>query len=166
MLNIFKTQNTEVIIIKNYNPHRNALNLLRLGIAILALALTIVTLIFLNILPILMYILVGIVCATAFVLDFILLPIYFYKTSYTVGENYISKKGGIFFTTKQYMKKSSVQYITVLKTPLSKFTAGNFIVIHALGGGIILHFLSDNDTEEIKNLMKKWTKEKEGDGKI
>lgn len=108
-----------------------------------------------------MYTLVAIVCGVGFLLNFILLPIYFYKTSCTVGENYVSKKGGIIFTSKQYMKKSSVQYITVIKTPLSKFTAGNFLIIHALGGGIILYFLSDNDTEEIKNLMKKWTKEGE-----
>lgn len=96
-----------------------------------------------------MYILVGVLCFSAFALDFILLPIYFSKTFYCITDELITKNSGMIFTAKQLMKKSSVQYISVIKLPLSDYTAFNFIIIHALGGTMLLSFLSSSDTEEI-----------------
>lgn len=153
---------SEVIIIKNYKPHRNALNFLRLATSVLALALTVACVILLENYNVAMYIGVGVVCGLAFFVDFILLPLYFAKCSFTIGQNGATKHGGIFFTTASHVKKSSVQYVTVVKTPLSKLTAMNFIIIHVLGGIVILNFVSSDDVDEIDVIMKNWA---EGGGK-
>lgn len=102
-----------------------------------------------------MYVLVGIVCCAAFIMDFILLPIYFSKTTYTFDGRFINKKGGLFIVHKQFMKADSMQYATVIKTPFSKITGLNFVIIHALGGVMILHFISSNDLREIEKIVSR-----------
>lgn len=144
----------EVIFIKRYTPYRCALNFLRIVTALVALAASILSVIYLDRFPILMYIVTGVFCFTAFALDFILYPLYFSKTSFCVSKDFITKKSGMLFTKKQLMKKSSVQYLSVVKTPLSGFTGMNFVIICALGGKIILSFLSREDVDEISEMLR------------
>lgn len=152
----FTKTNTEVICIKNFRPHQNALNTLRLTVALLTLILSVAGVYFLKSYATAMYISVGAVCCLAFLGNFILLPLYFSKCSFNIAKDSATKNGGVFFTTTAHVKKSSVQYVTVVKTPFSKYTAMNFLIIHVLGGVMILNFLSLSDLEEIGAIMQNW----------
>ena len=77
------------------------------------------------------------------------LPLFFSKTVYYVSILEVSKQSGVIFEAKQLMKVKSVQYITRINTPLSRFTGFNFIKLNALGGSITLLFLSKQDADEI-----------------
>ncbi len=138
---------------KKLKPNITALNVLQILLALVAFLISLICVMYLRRFKLLMYIIVGIVCSLAFIMDFILMPLYFSRTSYTFDKNAISKKGGLFFTKKQLMKLSSVQYYTSIKTPLSSFTSLNFIIIHALGGVVILHYLSKNDLKEVEHIL-------------
>lgn len=149
---------TEVIFIKSYKPHRRALNTMRLLISLLALALTGADVFFLKSFRTIMLIIAGVICAVAFIFVFILLPIYFSRTSYTLEKDLIIKDEGMIFFSTQYMKKDAVQYVKLLKTPLSDITSGNFLIINALGGKIIFSFLSTPEAYEIKAVLEKWAR--------
>ena len=146
---------------KKYYPSKAALNFLRLVIAAAAIGLTYVCFRYLHSIEILMYILVGIFWGGGFALCFIFLPLYFAKTSYSISSDIISKHSGMIFTTRQLMRGGSVQYVTAVITPFSRFTALNFIVINALGGKIFLAFLSKKDAAEITAALNKKKKKKE-----
>ncbi len=81
------------------------------------------------------------------------LPLYFKKTIYNISRKEIAKTSGVWFQKHQLMKVSSVQYLTRIYSPLSKFTGLNFVRFNALGGTITLVFLSKEDTEEIITLI-------------
>ena len=138
---------------KHIKPNVTALYFLQIFLAIVAFGISLLCVIYLRRFKLLMYIIVGVVCALAFLMDFILMPLYFSRTSYTLDKNSISKKGGLLFTKKQTMKLSSVQYYTSIKTPLSSFTSLNFVIIHALGGVVILHYLSNTDIKDVENIL-------------
>ena len=146
---------------KRFKPSVGALNFLQILLALLAFGISLLCVLYLRKLRMLMYIIVGVVCSVAFVMDFILLPLYFSKALYTFDKISISKKGGLFYTKKQLMRFSSVQYYTVIKTPLSFITSLNFVIIHALGGQVVLNFLSLSDTKEVERLLTESLMEKE-----
>lgn len=140
--------------IKRVAPHINALHFLQLCVALCAFLISLLCVLFLKRFEILMYVIVGVSCSLAFIGDFILLPVWFLKTSYSINEKMISKKSGLFFNTTQFMKAQSVQYVSVIKTPFSKITSLNFIIVHALGGVLVLQFLSKDETDELEKLLR------------
>lgn len=140
---------------KRYRPSRYALNFIRFAMAALSTAATVLSLRFLRNYPLVMYLLIGLFWSVSFLMGTILLPLYFSRTSYSVSSAAVSKFGGMIFTQRQFMKGSSVQYITTVITPFSGVTAFNFIVINALGGKIFLGFLSRNDALEITSTLNK-----------
>lgn len=83
----------------------------------------------------------------------IYLPILYNSINYFIGKNDISSVSGVFFKTKRYMKMTSIQYVTKITTPLSKYTGLNFLVISAHGGRILFTFLSKSDAEEISSYI-------------
>ena len=56
---------------------------------------------------------------------------------------------GFISKNHQIMKYSSVMYINHISMPLSSINSFNFVIISALGGRLILMFLSDSDAREI-----------------
>lgn len=83
----------------------------------------------------------------------IYLPILYNSINYFIGKNDISSVSGVFFKTKRYMKMTSIQYVTKITTPLSKYTGLNFLVISAHGGRMVFTFLSKSDVEEISSYI-------------
>lgn len=109
---------------------------------------------FLHSIPILMWVLT-IVFATAYLLfGVIWLPLYFSKTNCSISSTEIVKNSGIFWQTKQIMPMESVQYATLITTFFSKYTGFNFVIVNALGGNIMLMFLSSSDAEEIMKTIR------------
>lgn len=147
-----------MIFIKRFKPHIAALNFLEICVAVAAFLISLLCVVYLKRFELLMYIIVGAVCSLAFVIDFILLPLWFSRTTYTVTEEMITKKGGLFFFTKQFMKTDSVQYVSVVKLPFSKLNSFNFIIVHALGGVIVMQFLSSVEADQMAKLLNGFAK--------
>ena len=138
---------------KRIRPSVGALYFLQIFLALLAFGISLISVLYLRRFRLLMYIIVGVVCSLAFLFDLILLPLYFSRTLYSFDKNAISKKGGLFYNKKQLMKFSSVQYYTTVKTPLSELTSLNFVIIHALGGRVVLNYLSAKELAEVEGIM-------------
>ncbi len=83
---------------------------------------------------------------------FIYLPLYFSSLKYIVTDTEIIRTGGVFIKVHQSVLFSSIQYVTVIKTFLSRYTGLNFIIFFVFGGRFRLMFLSRNDTDEILRL--------------
>lgn len=95
-----------------------------------------------------------IVFAAVYVLYILIyLPILYNSIKYYVGKNDISAVSGVFMKSKRYMKMSSIQYVTKITTPLSKYTSLNFIIISAHGGRMLFTFLSKSDADEITSYI-------------
>ena len=157
--------NKGIITMKKYYADKRSLNILRVITFILLIVITIA-------LKYLLYILqmrypeyfaqakstvpeiiiwgVMIAIIAIYVLYILLyLPILYNSINYYVGKNDIASISGVFFRAKRYMKMSSIQYVTKITTPLSKYTGLNFIVISAHGGRMAFTFLSKSDVDEI-----------------
>ena len=78
-----------------------------------------------------------------------ILPIYFFKSYFTVSSTEITVKAGLIITTKQFMPASSVKSVTAIMMPFNGFTAMNFVVINALGSRVVMPFLSKKNAIEI-----------------
>ncbi len=83
---------------------------------------------------------------------FIYLPLYFSSLKYIVTDTEIIRTGGVFIKVHQSVLFSSIQYVAVIKTFLSRYTGLNFIIFFVFGGRFRLMFLSRNDTDEILRL--------------
>ena len=134
---------------KKYYPSKNSLTCLRVIILIATILCCFVFRYFLGAYPIIMWTLIFIFCMFYVAFASIWLPLYFSKTVYFVSVLEVSKLSGVVFEKKQLMKVSSVQYVTRIHCPFSRLTGFNFIKAHALGGHIMLLFLSKKDAEEI-----------------
>lgn len=135
--------------LKKYYADKTCLNLLRVLILILTVGLIVAAYYFLRPIPILMWILIGIFSAIYFFVGILWLPLYFSRASYLVSSQEIIRNTGFFWHMQQVMKVPAIQYATLITTPLSKYTGLNFIVVNALGGSMLLLFLSGKDAEEI-----------------
>ena len=80
---------------------------------------------------------------------FIHLPMYFASISYTATDTEVMKSSGVFFKVHQSIRYSSIQYTTVVSSPLSQYTGFNFIIFFVYGGQLRLLFLKQSDAKEI-----------------
>lgn len=136
---------------RKYQPSMKALNLIRV-LLFVAAALFCLAAVWAGIrfsLPIIMYIALPVFALLYIFVSFIYLPIYFKNSVFLISPDEVSKQSGVFFTSHQFMKFSSVQYFTEIRFPLSRLTSCNFIILHALGGTVVLTFLSRHDFEEL-----------------
>lgn len=134
---------------KKYYPCKSSLNILRVIILLLVILVYILARVYLSRYPIIMWIAISIVWVACVFSTVISLPLNFSKTSYTVSSKEIAKYSGVLIQTRQLMRVSSVQYITEVTTLFSKHTGFNFLIANALGGNIVLLFLSKVDLIEI-----------------
>ena len=79
----------------------------------------------------------------------ILLPMWYKTIRYTVKDGEIIARSGLFSRTYRIMKLSAVQHASKISMPLSKITCFNFISLNAMGGSMIMMFLSENDCARI-----------------
>ncbi|MFT3950528.1 MAG: hypothetical protein QM689_00855 [Oscillospiraceae bacterium] len=134
---------------RKYKPNKSALSFIRLLIFLACAAACYAANRYLEAYPILMYCVYAI-CAGVFVtVGIFLLPVYFAKTSYLISADDITKISGLFVVRKDYMLTGSIQYLTTVTIPFSRFTALNFIIVNALGGKVLLAFLRSNEVIEI-----------------
>lgn len=133
---------------KNFKPERKALNALRIIILIVSVVLIGGLKIYIPVDIVFMIFAVAIVM-TDIVMIFIYLPIYFSSLSYDMTDEKIVKHSGVFFKSHQSIRFSTVQYSTVVTTPLSNKTGLNFVVLFVYGGNLRLVFLKEDDAMEI-----------------
>lgn len=77
------------------------------------------------------------------------LPLLFLRTKCVVENGAVTSYFGAFFNNEVLVEKEDVQYITLVKTPLSKLTGMNFLLLNAFGGRVIIYFLSYEQASEI-----------------
>ena len=91
----------------------------------------------------------------------IFLRIWHRSLSYEITEHEIISHAGFITKTKQIMKISSIQYVTKISMPFSSMNSFNFVIVSALGGRLMMMFLSDSDSSEIISMLKALSSEQE-----
>ena len=134
---------------KKYYADKTCLNVLRVLALIVTGSLIILDYYFLYFIPILMWSLIGLFGLAYLLIGIIWLPLYFARASYIVSSQEVIRNTGFFFRIRQTMKVSAIQYVTLIITPFSSVTGFNFVIINALGGNLLLFYLSKTDAEEI-----------------
>lgn len=141
---------------KRYFADKTCLNIIRLLIILLTFAIVILSYIYLYFIPIVMWMMM-IVCAVAGIfVSSVYLPLYFRNACYYISDIYVIKRTGVFIKVRQVMKIESIEFVTSITMPLSRFTGFNFLVINAFGGSMVLMFLSRRDMEEITKRLERY----------
>ncbi len=138
---------------KKYYPFRETLDLLLVISFVGSILLSSLARIFLSPFPIIMWTAFALFWVGFFLIPLIVLPFYFSRSFFEISPEEITKQTGVIFQSRQIMKMSSIQYLTRIKTPFSKFTGFNFLGIHALGGHLTLMYLSLSDIDEITDFI-------------
>lgn len=81
----------------------------------------------------------------------IILPLWYRSVAYLVSSDTIVVKSGFITQSSHIMRISAAQHVVLVTTPFSKFTGMNFITVNALGGFVVMLFLSRSDAVEIYN---------------
>ena len=153
------------ISLKKYYMDKTCMSFLRVIMFYITMGLIVAIRYFLYFIPIIMWIFMGIFGAMFIAFGLVWLPLYFERGSFMVSRTEIIRNTGFFIRTRQIMKTEAIQYISLVTTPLSRYTGFNFIALYALGGTIVLPFLSKSDAEEISkflNLLIHSRKEEKG----
>lgn len=100
-------------------------------------------------------IIVLILWAITITVAFFLIPAYYINTRIIISTEKIIKQ--TFFITHKhtFMSQSSIASITIIITPLSRFTGLNAIIINALGARLLIPFLSKSDCKLIQMTIDK-----------
>ena len=85
----------------------------------------------------------------ALICIFILLPLWFRNTSYTITEQDIISVAGIFIHREKRMRLRALQCSTIIQTPFCQYTGMIFLPLHAYGGTMLLLFLKKKDAAEL-----------------
>lgn len=85
----------------------------------------------------------------------IFLRLWHRSLQYTVTSTEIISRSGFMTKTSQIMKLSAIQYFTGISMPLSAVSSFNFIIVSALGGSMVMLFLSDEDYREITEILRR-----------
>lgn len=109
---------------------------------------------------VLMYMAIAIFVFVGVLLGLWLLPAYFRRTFICLSADSITIYTGIFYLKREQLRLSSAQYITRISTPLSSISGFNFLMIHALGGNMLLPFLKSEDCDEIERMLSNKITEK------
>ncbi|MBQ8623236.1 MAG: hypothetical protein IJ424_02515 [Oscillospiraceae bacterium] len=130
---------------RKFTPKLAALLTLRISVLILTVAATVLIYVYLSPFKTVMYILIALFWAVALAFVLILLPAYFRRTVMYLSPTELSLHTGMIFLTREHMRVSAVQYISMITLPFSSITGFNFLAVHGLGGTMILPFLSSED---------------------
>lgn len=138
---------------KKYYADRTCLNLLRVFLFTITLCIIIAIKYYLQSFPRFMWLSILVLAVLYLAVGIIWLPLYFSRACYMVSSREVIRCSGFFFQVKQFMKVEAIQYVTLVKTPFSRLTGLNFVIINALGGNLLLLFLSRGDAEEIERTL-------------
>lgn len=91
----------------------------------------------------LLFLLISLLCI------FILLPLWFRNTSYTITEQDIISVTGIFIHREKRMRLRALQCSTIIQMPFCQYTGMIFLPLHAYGSTMLLLFLKKQDAAEL-----------------
>ncbi len=93
--------------------------------------------------------------AAAYII-FALIVLRFWHRSlnYILTDTAVISDAGFVVKSHQVMKYSAVQYVSRISMPLSRISSFNFIIVSALGGRLLLMFMSDKDAAEITEMIR------------
>ncbi len=139
---------------RKFTPQQSALLTLRILILLVTVVATVLLYIYLSSFKIIMYTLIALFWVVALVFVLILLPIYFRRTVIYLSPTELSLHTGMIFSTREHMRVSAVQYLSMITLPFSRFTGFNFLAVHGLGGTMILPFLSLDDSVALADSLE------------
>jgi len=139
---------------KNYRPDKNCILTVRFIIAFVSLILLIAVKYFITV-SVLVVLISILIASLAFFIMFAYFPLFVKSIEYTATESEIMKRSGVFIKVHQSIRYSSIQYSTIVTTPLSQYTGLNFIVFFVYGGQLRLLFLNHSDASEILELSER-----------
>ncbi len=140
---------------KIYRQSPKGLGFIRLSLLLLSIGVIITATIYLVRYPMLMYIVIGIFCFGAFFVGAILLPLYMSNMKYMITDECVVKLCGVIFKKRSYLSVRSIQYVTRLSPPFSRYTGLSFIKIYSQGRSMRLCLLDEEDSLEIFFLISK-----------
>ncbi len=129
---------------RSFKPDRHALLTLRLVIVAVSVLLFCAVKMYITVNIVLLILGIAIVTVDIFFIC-IYFPLYFRYLSYDTTDTEITKHSGVYFRSHQSVLYSTVQYTTVITTPLSQYTGLNFVIFFVYGGQLRLLFLDQED---------------------
>ena len=133
---------------KKYQPDRHGLISVRILTTLFSVILSIISNIYVISEFLLFIVIIFIVTISIFVM-FVYFPLYFSSLAYETTSTEVIKHSGVIVRSHQAIRFDSIQYTTVVCSPLSQYTGFNFVIFFIYGGQLRLDFLSRQDTIEI-----------------
>ncbi len=133
---------------KKYQPDRHGLISVRILTTLFSVILSIISNIYVISEFLLFIVIIFIVTISIFVI-FVYFPLYFSSLAYETTSTEVIKHSGVIVRSHQAIRFDSIQYTTVVSSPLSQYTGFNFVIFFIYGGQLRLDFLSRQDTIEI-----------------
>lgn len=144
----------EVNGLKRYFADKTGMRLLRLSVIALTALMMLLSIQLFSAVPFFLRILLLIWLIVGGFFIGIYLPLYFRNTAYFISHRTLIKQSGIFFVRKQTLRADAIQYTTAVTGPFSKSNGLNLLILNALGGRMMLFFLSRRDMDEILRLLR------------
>ena len=133
---------------KKYQPDRHGLISVRILTTLFSVILSVISKIYVISEFLLFIVIIFIVTISIFVM-FVYFPLYFSSLAYETTSTEVIKHSGVIVRSHQAIRFDSIQYTTVVSSPLSQYTGFNFVIFFIYGGQLRLDFLSRQDTIEI-----------------
>jgi len=134
--------------LKKYQPDRHGLISVRILTTLFSVILSVISKIYVISEFLLFIVIIFIVTISIFVM-FVYFPLYFSSLAYETTSTEVIKHSGVIVRSHQAIRFDSIQYTTVVSSPLSQYTGFNFVIFFIYGGQLRLDFLSRQDTIEI-----------------
>lgn len=85
----------------------------------------------------------------------IYIPISLKKMHIIINDIEAVFKSGIIILSEKRMRINKIELAYIIRTPFSKYTGLNFVVLCVYGKSLVLPFLCLSDSQEITNIIKK-----------
>lgn len=134
---------------REYKPSANAAGSLIIAVFVIFLLLFTGAVIYLPIAAVLIF--------SVFIFCIIYIPLSLKKMRICINDIDVIFRSGIIIASEKHMRISRLELAYTIRTPFSKYTGLNFVVLCVYGKSLVLPFLSISDSEEITDIMKKRT---------
>lgn len=148
-----KTTKRRRIYLRKYYADQTCMNLIRTITFIVLLLLSWASWYYLRPFPMIMWILLAIFLIVYVIMGMIWLPLWFKRLTFCLSPQELVYNCGLIICSRRIMKVDAIQFVTLVTTPFSKHTGLNFILISALGGSLLLPFLSYADAKTVYSFL-------------
>jgi membrane protein YdbS with pleckstrin-like domain len=97
------------------------------------------------------------------IVSFILLPLYYINTFYTVSAKVVTAKTGLIISAKSFMPISSVRSVTTILVPLGNIFGFNIVILNAQGSSLVIPFIPKRDAKEISVIINNAISKRDSD---